>query len=70
MKLLLSDNLLLCGDGHGDAVVPREHSPAFLGGSLRLLDVLLDSDALPVENAFCYSTSYHLIGRWTWPFGL
>jgi len=51
VKLLLLDNLLLCSDRHGNAVVLREHLHflAFLfGGSLWFLDVLSDTDSFSI----------------------
>ena len=51
MKLLLLDNLLLCSNRHGNAVVLREHLHllAFLfGGSLWFLNVLSDTDSFSV----------------------
>ena len=51
MKWFLFDNLLLCSDCHGNAVILREHLHllAFLfGGSLWLLDVLSNTDSFSI----------------------
>ena len=64
MPWFLLYDLLLCSDGHGNAVMVRENPLARLLSFQRSLDLLRGQDAVHLEDASGNGPRNHLFRKW------